>query len=227
MKHQHNWKNTIAGIHLKKTFNITKTTIQRSLSMKKFKQYTAMLSMLVFFLVFWGCQSETLSPEAPLPETPVSKQGLRFIPFAKKANSLHKVYQVTALVTKQNGGKLELDYDGDFIFELKLDIPRGAINEDIEITVSMDDEQFVGNYDVNFYPHGIVFNEPATLNLEADGLDLTNVNPNSVFAYYEDAATGTWERMPSDTVIVNQEDGEVKVKNAKIPHFSRYALASE
>lgn len=177
-------------------------------------------------LVFVGCN--TSAPVSSLgsrePGGPATRP-LQFIPFAKKPGQLHKIYIVTDYVTYAEGGKLKLDYDGDYEFEAELEVPIQSISEDAELSIQIDDESFVLNFDVTFQPHGITFSKPALLTLKADGLDLTNVDPASVKLYYDNPETGVWEEMEVESVTVDEVKGKVTVKNAKLPHFSRYALA--
>ncbi len=106
-----------------------------------------------------------------------------------------------------------------------LRVLAGAVTEDAELTMTMDDEVVLANLEVVFGPHGTQFDPPAILNIEASGLDLFDVDPASINVYYDNPETGQWEVMPSDSVIVHQNEGYVRVIRARLPHFSRYALA--
>jgi hypothetical protein len=94
-----------------------------------------------------------------------------------------------------------------------------------EITISLDDEDFVGNMDVVFGPHGTVFNKPAILNVYANGLDFSGVNVEELNIYYYEPETGLWEPMQAEFIGADAQRGEMKIINAQIPHFSRYAVA--
>jgi len=183
------------------------------------------LTLILFLLIGWmlsNC-SRDRDPFSVSSHSPDLRQQIKLIPFAKQSRAFLKLYQDSTWVTVQNGGELNLDYDGDNGPECKLTILPGAIDEDRMLSMSIDDSIFA----ITFGPHGIIFSEPALLDIHATGLDLSNVDPNTIDIYYDNTDTGTWERMERDTVIVNVMEGDVIVKNARIPHFSRYALSGD
>ena len=83
--------------------------------------------------------------------------------------------------------------------------------------------------DATFYPHGITFSgdKPALLNIGAKNVDLSGVNPNTLRLYYDNEETGQWEEIQTYDIIVKQDEGYVKVINAELWHFSRYAIGAE
>ena len=110
------------------------------------------------------------------------------------------------------------------------DLAPGAINEDLEISICMDDEKLSGDIVIEFGPHGIVFNEPAILNIEIYGLkfdDDDDFELEDLGLYYINQKTGQWEKMKFKEIIVNKKKGTIKIINAELPHFSRYAVGSE
>jgi len=151
------------------------------------------------------------------------EQQRKLIPFTNQSRTFLKLFQDSSWVSIQNGGELNLDYNGDNEPECKLTVLPGTISEDAMLSMSIDDSVFA----ITFGPHGIIFSEPALLDIHAYGLDLSNVDPNTIDIYYDNTDTGTWERMERDTIIVNVAEGNVFVKNARIPHFSRYALSGD
>ena len=108
-----------------------------------------------------------------------------------------------------------------------LEVPANAINEDVEFELSLETGELLGGVAVTFAPHGIVFNNPVILNMTAYGVDFSNVDPYAVDIYYDNQESGMWELMQSDNVIVDVNNGTVQVINAQLPHFSRYAIATE
>ena len=80
---------------------------------------------------------------------------------------------------------------------------------------------------MTFQPHGIIFSQPAILNLEALGVDFSGVNPDDVDIFYDNPATGQWEPMQRDDIIVDVNLGRIQVINARLDHFSRYAIGDE
>jgi len=53
------------------------------------------------------------------------------------------------------------------------------------------------------------------------------VNPNDVDIFYDNQENGQWEPMQRDDVLIDVDAGSVKVVNARLPHFSRYAIGAE
>ncbi|MCH6566091.1 MAG: hypothetical protein IH811_09490, partial [Proteobacteria bacterium] len=96
-----------------------------------------------------------------------SKRELNIVKFGNGTVSLKKVVSVSQWVTKQDGGKLSLEYEG-VEAKITLKVFPGAISEDAELTLNLDDQYL----DVTFNPHGITFDPPALLNIEVANLDL-------------------------------------------------------
>jgi len=113
-----------------------------------------------------------------------------------------------------------------------LEVLPGAVSSWVNISVTMDDElAMMGDIDMEFAPHGLVFNTPAILNIEAYNLDLSGLSSadlGTTFGlYYDNVETGKWEKMVSEDFEINIDEGFVKVINAELPHFSRYAIGAE
>lgn len=69
------------------------------------------------------------------------------------------------------------------------------------------------------------FNIPVDYTLTITGLDLTGVNPNTLDFVYIDA-NGNMYAVQKDYVIMDLSTGMLKVKNAKLNHFSRYGFVN-
>lgn len=110
---------------------------------------------------------------------------------------------------------------------VSLNIPAGAVNVDVEIEMSMETTELVGDVALTFSPHGTVFNTPAILNITAHGVDFTGVDPNTIDIYYDNQETGVLEPMQKDQLIVDVNAGTMQVINVQLPHFSRYKLGAE
>lgn len=119
-------------------------------------------------------------------------------------------------------GRNELSYS-----DVSLEVLPGSIEQDTEIEISLETTELVGGVAVTFQPHGTIFSTPALLNVEARGVDLSGTNPDAINIYYDNQDTGQWEQMVCDDIIVDVNAGTVKVINARLPHFSRYALAAD
>ena len=77
------------------------------------------------------------------------------------------------------------------------------MSQDVEVSLTVDDEQFMGAMDMVFSPHGTIFNQPALLTIVASGLNLSGYNPNDLGIYYHNEITGQWEEMQRDAFIVD------------------------
>ncbi len=51
------------------------------------------------------------------------------------------------------------------------------------------------------------------------------VNLETLAIYYYNPQTGQWEKIDSENVVVDKEHGFLRIRNAQITHFSRYACA--
>lgn len=162
---------------------------------------------------------------------------LSILDFGKTNLSLKKIVKKSKWFTKKEGGtlKLEHEYDleegGEVEVKISLRVLPGALSEDKELQLEIDDEQFLGNFDVVFSQHGTVFSRPAILNIEIEieDIDPSSLNLDNLDIYYDNPATGQWELMPRDAINIDIDDDEIKIEvvNARIPHFSRYAIGAE
>jgi hypothetical protein len=77
---------------------------------------------------------------------------------------------------------------------------------------------------VTFSP-SMVFDISAVYNVTYTGVNLSNINPYTVkFAYI--ANDGSVQYAQHDGITVNVTTGTLSVKNARIPHFSRYGFVN-
>ena len=156
-----------------------------------------------------------------------SKRELKILKFGSGTVSLKKVVSVSQWVTKQDGGELILDYNGsdhdngDAKVTISLTVSPKAISSDANLILSLDDQYL----DIAFNPHGITFSDPALLNIEAQNLDLSGIDPDQINIHYDNPDTGQWEVVPSYDIIVDAEERYLRVVDAQLPHFSRYAIA--
>ena len=108
---------------------------------------------------------------------------------------------------------------------ITLDIPAGAIDQDMEISLQANTNELFGGVYVTFGPHGTNFNLPVRLNIIAQGVDLDGIDLNAIDIYYDNQDNGTWELMPRTNVNIDAATGTIEVIDALLEHFSRYALA--
>src|SRR3989339_312703 len=104
------------------------------------------------------------------------------------------------------------------IFQAELNFLKDAFSGAKYITMIVDTEWGYAT----FSPSS-VFDKDATYNAVFIGLDLSGVDPTNVkFAYL--AADGTVEYALNDGITIDLSTGTLGVKNAMIPHFSRYGF---
>ena len=174
-------------------------------------------------LNFVGCTNNS-------PITPEDKSELHFIPLGNGNPSLNKIVKVSAWVTKEDGGELVLEFKAHkkkgVQVTLVLEVPPESISEDAELTLSIDDELLIVDVDITFGPSGITFSKPALLSVDAKWLDFSEIESRKEIGfYYYNPDTGEWERIEVKNIQVNLNNGKIMVDDAKIPHFSRYAVA--
>ncbi len=215
---------------------------------KAIASLTAAMVMAAFVLSFTAC--DTVSP---LGESGPSPQGLvQVVDFGAALTSLTKGrLTATAVVTPEDGGHLVLiqgkaftaeeqkfasegeiellddedlsavDFDGESGFIISLEVLPNSLEEATSLTLTMDRKRF----DMDYGPDGTVFANAALLNVIAVNLDLRHVNPESLGVYYYNPESGRWEIIDAEAVVVDIEHGFLRIRNAHIPHFSRYAVA--
>ena len=111
--------------------------------------------------------------------------------------------------------------------KVSLQVLPNSIDQDKDIEIAFETTELTGGVAVVFQPHGTIFAPEAILNIEAHGVDLSNVDIDRINIYYDNQETGVWEPMERDQIIIDVENGTVKVVNAKLPHFSRYGIAAD
>jgi hypothetical protein len=198
--------------------------------MKTLMKTVFSLLFAVMSLSLVACnQQEVLAPEEAGNSNEINL--IELVPIGGKAGTLNKTIVVSDSVTYKNGGQLFLNFKVkgkdtvDVHVIINLNILPHAVNEDTELSLTLDEETLLGNVDVTFAPHGIEFLRPAILNIQAKGLDLAGIDPDKIDIYYDNPELGEWEKMPRKQVQVNEKNGFINVVAAEIPHFSRYAVA--
>ena len=213
--------------------------------MKALRNMTGIFALIVAAALtfnFFGCNGD--SPVTPEVETISKQKGMHFIKLGDALTSLNKGFlTVSAWVTEKDGGKLEILHgtafaegqadttiEGDYTkvgygtvsnIKVELDVMPCCIKEDVELSMTLDDQCV----DMEFGPHGTTFLMPVLLNITAVGLDLSEANEETLDLYYDNPDTGQWEKVERENVIVTKSTGTLQIVNARIPHFSRYAVA--
>ncbi len=144
-----------------------------------------------------------------------------------KRSHLNKVLQAQKIKKDKIKDEYKMNL-GQIGVKIKFEVMPASITEDLEISISTDDEELAGNIFLTFGPHGTDFNPPAILDIEVSGLDLSgwsdHKNHGINIFYVND---GDWEVMKSEKITIKKNEGYLKIKGAELPHFSRYAIGSE
>ena len=203
---------------------------------KRYKLAATGVLLTAFALNFNACTEN--SPLIAEANRTSSQNELHFISLGQKSPCLNKkgkkdnvLVEVTEFVTYKDGGELIIDYKGyehgggDEVVKTTFKVFSETISQNAGLVLSMTDALVSGGVDVSFQPHGITFGVPALLNIEATNVDLSGVKPKNIGIYYVNEETGKWEEMQTYDIIVKKREGYLKIIDAEIPHFSRYAVA--
>ncbi|MFQ5602954.1 MAG: hypothetical protein ACE5HS_06765 [bacterium] len=188
-----------------------------------FVPFLLLALLLSFAISHWGCSDQ--SPLAPQNSLVTNAEKIHFIPLTDGSRALskgqHDQNKASAWVTVKEGGKLKLKYKNDDVkVKVKLQVRPKTINRDAELTLVLNPLML----DMEFGPADIIFSSPAMLNIEAKGLDLSKADPDKIDIYYVNPLTNKWEKIAREKVKVDIKKGSIKVVNAEIEHFSRYAV---
>lgn len=194
---------------------------KRSNTLKRYIYLFALLTLLVV-----GCseQSSVLSPNNNVNTNESNWISLPSI--NKDANGMSvmsmPIFQASKDIDGKKGGKIKINEKyaggpfGEVNVQAELEFPKNAFSGTKYITMILDTEWGYAT----FSPYSI-FDKDAIYNAEFIGLDLSGIDSTNVkFAYL--AADGTVEYAVNDGITVDLSTGTLSVKNARIPHFSRY-----
>lgn len=186
----------------------------------------ASLILLIFF--FNGCDnkdivSPVVDPGSITELVSISEPAWISLP-ADEESSLSEVFSVSKLVRadrqefitlnrKYEGGKL-----GSVSIACVIVIPLGALNEDIYITMTIDDEKGC----VTLQPE-MKFNVPAKFTMILKGLDLENIDVYNVDFICFDKSNGI-ENIDSMRMRIHTVSGSIGVYEAAINLCSKYGI---
>ncbi len=114
-----------------------------------------------------------------------------------------------------------LDYKDKAKIYISLEVLPAALDQDTRLSLGLAENSLV----MTFGPHGTFFNYDALLNIRVIGLNLLRAKNKTIDIYYYNEDDGSWKKIERDWIKVNYKLGLIIVKNAKLPHFSRYAVA--
>jgi len=210
-------------------------------------------SVLVLVL-FVSCSTET--PNAPTANLKVTSAGADFITKCRNDESITtrtetrrssvelKVVELPTIKSKKNetyvegkitvktGSHLTIDCcqpldvcDDDFNGKHRIEInlkarPHSVFHDDVW-SMSLDTEYLM----LVLEPEGLEFLKPVELSIETQNIDLSELDPTTIGLYYYNEDENTWELMEPVKLNVDIDKGCIK-GYWRIPHFSRYAVAS-
>lgn len=183
--------------------------------MKTTNAITQLLLGVFLVVVFAGCHDAT---HVGMTDPTSSSSDTRL-------QSLSKSMTISAFISAKDGGSIVFNYKFKGVnIAGSLYFPPGSVSQDLTASLAMDN-QTIKELNLSFSPSA-VFLQPALLNLNASGLDLSWIPPSAkIGLYYYNPDTDLYEQMVVQYVGVNQSQGTLTCKNGQIPHFSRYAFA--
>jgi hypothetical protein len=193
------------------------------------KKYISISILLI--LLFFGCSDQTNltgpieSPSAISEPKWISLPAVNGDGNGLSINSM-PVFEASRLIKGKNGGKIKINekYNdgplGQVKVKAQLEFIKGAFEGEKYITMKLDSE--FG--EATFSPH-LEFAVDAVYNAEFTGLDLTGIDPESINFVYQ-AADGSYEYIDHSKLEIDVKKGQLKVVDAKLPHFSRYGFVN-
>lgn len=187
--------------------------------MKKYLAIIVLLSLIVI-----GC-SEQASINTPVTAN-TNEPNWIALPKAE-GMQVNKVISTSKKIVHKDGGTISLSTSyqggtyGTVTVSSTLYFPKLCFpGKEGVYTVSHDDA-----YCVSTFGPSTVFNKVLTFNITYTGVNLSGINASTVkFAYL--AADGTLQYAQNQGITVNTSTGTISVKNAIIPHFSRYGFVN-
>jgi hypothetical protein len=193
---------------------------------KKMKKYISIIVLLSLFVI--GC-SEQSSINSPVNNVNTNEPNWISMPTMKTATRMSvmsmPIFQASALIDGEKGGKIKIDekYDGpngEVKVKAELEFPKNAFVGSKYITMILDTQFGLAT----FSPHAY-FDRDAIYNAEFLGLDLTGVDSKNVGFVYQ-AEDGSYEYIDYSKIEVDLKNGKLKVRDARLPHFSRYGFVN-
>jgi hypothetical protein len=180
------------------------------------------IKLLLLALLF-GC-----NPDANItsPEGTATTHQLKLIQMpVPQGLSVETVYTESKYINGYNGGTFAEQFTyqsstGTVTVNSQLVFPSYAFSGGKTITQTFNTE----TASLEFGP-AMVFNNPVKYTLTVSGLDLSNVNPNTLDFVYV-AQDGSFTGVVYDSINMNVSTGTLQVVNAQLNHFSRYGFVN-
>lgn len=178
-------------------------------------------SFLLITLIFLlGCEQVT---EINAPQERVLNKKLITLPQSIGPSVETQTY--TKDINGYQGGEFQKSYtyqssSGQVYQFADMDFDPGAFSGTKTISMTFN----TGGAAMEFGP-SMVFTDDVEYTYIISGLDLTGINPNTLDFVYIDAS-GNMYTVAYDYVTMDLATGMLKVKNAILPHFSRYGFVN-
>ena len=186
-------------------------------------KYLMTLAILAILLIV-SCTDTSIDPIES------DNQSYQLIKLPPKAGlSVENSYTVTKTISGEHGGtlKIKVSYvaeDGHTVkIDVKFKIKKNSFSGEQNISMTVDDN-YAG---VKFTPHNMEFSKATELDVKFEGLDLDQLESKSgiydfVYADYSGAVLD--DDIDYNTIQVQENQGKIRVKKAKLNHFSRYVF---
>jgi hypothetical protein len=178
---------------------------------------------LITIALLLGCNPDA---NVTAPEGTATTHQLKLIQMpAPKGLSVETVYTESKYINGYNGGTFEEQFTyqssiGTVTVNSQLVFPAYAFSGGKTITQTFNTE----TASLEFGP-AMQFNNPVKYTLTVSGLDLSNVNPNTLNFVYV-AQDGSITGVIYDSINMNVSTGTLQVINARLNHFSRYGFVN-
>ena len=197
------------------------------------KNLILILSIASLFII--GCQEElsVTSPSDTEISTNINKSWVQLPPKDPKSPTVEGRFKKSKNIRKDRGGWVTVstgywyqwfsNRSKELLISAVLYVPKGAFNDEDskEISITIDESTCTATFE----PHPFTFDKDLSFTLTYKNLDLSHYDLNNLdFAYF--AENGQIEKAEYDKIEVDLGKGILRVKNAKIPHFSRFGFVN-
>ena len=187
------------------------------------------IALFAIGILFFACSENTnlVDPQNQNSNITATHQTLNWLstPSAKGSKFIgldqaeaEKVIDLTV------GGDVSANFvsaDGMKTISATLHVPAGALKDTptLRFYMLIDNDKL----SIKFQPHPTFFDVPLTLDLEYTGIDLTGIDPTTIyFAYLDDPTTGFI--ITNDHIFTDVNTGTIRIVGGEIPHFSEYGF---
>jgi hypothetical protein len=212
-------------IHKDNNTNFKPMKINKNSNTKEKTMKLLLTLSLASLLLFFGCDQKS-EITTPVEESSTQEYSLISLPTPTGGLSVEALLAKYKEIDGDNGGTFIASFNyeggpfGDVQCTSRLIFSPGAFNGVTEIQKTLDSESAA----MIFGPQ-MEFNLPVKCSLRFYGLDLSNVNPETLdFVYI--ALDGTFQHCEYDTIEMNAGNGYLMVRNAQLNHFSRYGFVN-